>query len=389
MGGTQMDSLARKYLDYIGHPIFALERGRDGLPRYCAFNKVARELLGKTEEEILGRTALELYPGRLGQLALARHVEVFRTGLETTYELSLPLKAGQRRILTTLRPELDDNAEVVRLFGNSADVSDRQALVEMRTNAATLSGELDKVMARSAVVTHEPMQKVKAIADMLRHGFMDLGDGKLELIDTLEKLATDAMALIADAHGHIETATERGNGADFQITAVVSEIMSLLDPLSRSVCRVSPTQIRGDRMAMFIVLRGLIDNSKRRYLALEQKSLVGPHALSISVSDAGTGMVGVTIEDNGAALDKPALSVLNDGALRGDADADLLDACRTLRARRGDIVAENVSEGGVRVSMTFPGDVQPVEKTGALCLRRGSEKKQTGQAQGNGGGDLP
>lgn len=366
-----MDWSERAYLDNIGHPIFALQVGEDGLPRYCAFNEVARGLVGRREEEILGLTAGELYPGRLGQIAMERHAEVLRTGREATYELTLPLKAGQRRMRTTLRPEKDEDGVVLRLFGSSIDVSDRQTLIEMRANAATLSGELDKFIGDAAIEFREPMLKVKAVADMLRNGFVDLGDGKLELIDALERLSTDAMMLIADALGQVATVVEEGDHSDFEITAIVNEIMSQLDPLSKCICRVAPAQIRADRTATLIVLRALIENAKKRYLALERGSLVGVPAISVSVSDADEGMVAITLKDNGAALDKSVLSMLNGATFHRGGDAALLEARRLLVARRGRIAAENIPGGGVKLSFAFPGEVQvPVRATSASLRSR-------------------
>jgi len=43
-----------------------------------------------------------------------------------------------------------------------------------------------------------PMNNVKTMADMLRHDFQDMGDGKLELINMLERVAVKSTNLIND-----------------------------------------------------------------------------------------------------------------------------------------------------------------------------------------------
>ena len=69
-----MDDAARQLLDTIEHAVFVLEPGMDGAPRYVAFNRYASRILGRPAEQLLGMTAAQVYPGRLGQVAFGHHV---------------------------------------------------------------------------------------------------------------------------------------------------------------------------------------------------------------------------------------------------------------------------------------------------------------------------
>ena len=363
-----MDLSARAFLDKLAHPIFALEAGSDGEPRYCAFNRVAQEILGRPEAEILGLTAAELYRGRLGQIALDHHRSVLRSGVESTYELTLPLKSGVRRIRTTLRPELDETRKVVTLFGAAVDVTDQHAIKEMRANAETLNSELGEFVSDAALDLRRPLLRVKSIADMLRDGFQDLGDGKLELINALEGVTKDAISLISDVLSHVEATSAVSSDMDFEFVPLMKEIMALLDPQGRCMFNVTPAVVRGDRTAALIVLRNLVESARNRYRMNQAEAHLGAPSMSVSVIGAGEGFIAICLKDNAGPLDKVTLSALNGAAIRADSDRALMGVRRLILARGGRISAENsLQNDGARVRFTLPGALRPV---GTKCRAR-------------------
>lgn len=351
-----MDQRTRDLLDNIGQPIFALEAGEDGMPRYCAFNRTARAILGRCESEIYGLTAEDLYSGRLGQIALEHHLRVMRSGVEATYELTLPLKDGRRRIRTTLTPVLDDAGQLLHMFGSSTDITEQQALKEMKIGAETLSKELGEFVSGAALDLRRPMLKVKSVADMLRDGFQDLGDGKLELIGLLEKLSSDAMSLVNDVLGHAEAVSAAGELIDFDFAELAKEIMALLDPLGKCAFHVNQKRIRGDRTATAIVLRNLIENALRRHQEAGLQVRGVQPTIEVSAADHSDGFFAVTVSDNSGPLARTTLSFLNGLTLRTDGSRSLLGVRRLVLARGGKTTAHNRPDGaGAIVQFTLPG----------------------------------
>lgn len=354
-----MDQSERALLDDIDHPVFALEPGEDGLPRYAAFNRFAQGLLGKPEDEVLGRTAVELYGGRLGQIAFDHHSGVLFDGARRTYELSLPLKDGRRRVRTTLQPSLDAEGRVRRIIGSSTDISDRRAMDEMRAGVETMSKELGEFVSSAALDLRRPLKKARAVADMLRDGFEDLGDGKLELIGVLERLSTDTMALVTDLLSHVEAVSAISDVTVFDFADLGREIMALLDPLDACVCEIEGGKVLGDRTAAMIAIRNLIDGALNRARAGDGPARNEKLRFRLSVEDhLDDGYFAVTLRDNGPGLDSSTLFFLNGGALRSDAGFGLMGVRRLILARGGRLTAINEAPpGGATIRFTLPGEV--------------------------------
>ena len=71
-----MNKLEIDLLDTIATPVFVLEPDDSNRPVYAAFNATARKTANLELTQIVGKTALELYPGAFGQIAYNHHCEV-------------------------------------------------------------------------------------------------------------------------------------------------------------------------------------------------------------------------------------------------------------------------------------------------------------------------
>lgn len=352
-----MDAKDRALLDHIGYAVFAIEPGADGEPRYVAFNRFARETIGRAETEIIGLTAAELYPGRQGRIAYDHHVEALRTGRERTYELPLPLANEQRWVRTTLSPVLDASGRLIRVIGSSTDVSERQVFAEMRAGVETLSGEFAEMLNRAAHELRAPMRNIGAVADLLRDGFQDLGDGKLELIDLMERISTNALDLVSDVLSHAEAVSAVGMIAEFDFAALAREVMAVADPNGDHAFEATPGRVRGDRTATAIALRNLVEcaiRTRRR----DGGSDGGASRFAFSADTDKRGFFGVSVDDEAGGFDYASVSLLNGGALRTDGAFGLLGVRRLIVARGGRIAALKRSGArGAKIRFTLPGEV--------------------------------
>ncbi|MEM9060258.1 MAG: ATP-binding protein [Pseudomonadota bacterium] len=347
--------------DLVAHPVFVLVADEDGIPRYRGFNKFACNVLGRDEAEVIGKTAREIYSGRLGEIAYQHHVEAFRSGMPRSYELSLPISSLPRRICTTLEPYRDESNRVTAFVGSSEDVTGGDIVREIETDLDMMTREMEDFVSLAAHDLRSPITQVHAIADLLREDFKDLGDGKIELIDLLEDVGAKAMELISDVLSHAQATSTRQQIMEFDLAALCRDLLVMLDPLDQCVCEVGETWIYGDRNATQIVLRNLIDNAlKHARPNADAIALSGepaqPVQLNVLATTGVDGMINIQIRDSGAGFSGSTLKFLGGGDFSPDSGFGLLGVRRLIRARGGSLTAMNAGNGkGAIVAFSLPG----------------------------------
>ena len=361
-------SNAKDPYDLVEHAIFVLQPDRSGVPRYAGMNRFALGLVGKTLCDVVGKTAIEVYPGRLGKIAYEQHEAALSATTPRSYEILLPFGDGQRRVRTVLTPDLDDQNKIVRLIGSSTDISGNQLLSEMQAGASTLNSEMEDFINLAAHDLRAPMQNVSTIADMLREDFQDMGDGKLELIDMLEDIGTKAMELIGDVLAHAQASSSVMGVTQFDLADLLREIMGLLDPMEQCKISINAGVIEGDRTATQIILRNLVDNAIKYALRCADEvdnSEVTRLHLTISLRDLD-GLFEVSVKDNGLGFSDSSILFLSGGQLFADSGFGMLGVRRLIHARGGTLAAANAPDrDGAIVTFALPGRVctEPLAKS--------------------------
>ncbi|WP_299965541.1 HAMP domain-containing sensor histidine kinase [uncultured Roseobacter sp.] len=349
-------------LDLIDHAVFVLEPDDEGMPRYAAFNTFALNVIQRPLDDIIARTAAEVYGGRLGEIALDHHLRVLASGEPAVYEILLPLGGIQRLVRTALRPVTDAEGRVTRIFGSSTDMSGRQVMREVQTEMSALNGEMEDFINLAAHDLRAPMRNVSQIAEMLRDDFEDRGDGKLELIGMLEKTAKKTTALIGDVLSQAQAVTPLHETVQFEFSELVDEVAQVLDPMKHCVFHADTGVIEGDRTVFQIILRNLVDNAIKHGQppagSPENVPLGWGLELRLSLKDGGDGCVEVAISDNGTGFSDPALLFLDNGSLRVDSGFGLFGVRRLIYTRGGTLTATNLPDGqGAVVSFRLPGRI--------------------------------
>ena len=344
-----MNTEERTLLDSIQTALFALEMDSLGRPVYVAFNRTACQVAGRDADEILGRTAMDVYPGGLGRIAYQHHCEAMASREPATYELALPLRGLERQVRTHLEPVLAEDGSLIRLVGTSHDVSVEHVMREAQARSLLLKTDLEEFIKLAAHDLRTPIINVGILADMLRDGFQDLGDGKLELINMLENVADKAMLLIGDVLDHARVSNAPEAIEDFDIGVLCQNMLAVLDPTKQHKAIVTGSWVLGDKVATQVMLQNLIDNAIKHNA---DDSIV----LSISAKAAGDNAYEITVEDNGVGLPDSVISFLNGGEYYGDNGIGLLGVRRLIKARGGRISATRHEHGtGGKVSLTLPG----------------------------------
>lgn len=349
--GGIMDTSKTDLLDLIALPVIVLSPDERDKLVYRYFNTAALEAMGAPLEDVQGRSARELYPGKLGDIAYQLEYEVYRSGVENTLEMTLPLKGRFENIRTHFKPVIDDQGNVIELIGTRESTNAEIAIREVQTSSEALNTDMEDFVNLAAHDLRSPVRKVKFLADLLREDFEDLGDGKLELIHMLEDVASKAMILTNDVLNHAQAASAVASIENFGLQAMVLDLISTLDPERRHRVHVDDIWICGDRIACQIILRNLIDNAFKH-------NMDGTIDLTVIATPHGSRTLEIKVADNGQGFSDTALEFLEGGGFRVDSGYGLLGVRRLVQSRGGKIEASQCPSGkGALVCVTLPGQV--------------------------------
>ena len=337
------------FLDHIEAAVFVLDAKDESNPTYLALNDFACSKAGLKQAHVIGKTAKEIYPGRFGELAFRHHRQAIRSAKKSSYGMTLELNGQEREIQTTLTPIFDSAGALSRLVGTSLEVPTSGAGHSTRQGIEMLAGEMEQFISLAAHDLRSPMQNVRQLTDLILEDFRDLGDGKVDMIRMLERVATTSLNMITDLLTATSASGASENIAEFALCDLTTEILVSLDPSAQHVVHCTPQMLQADRTAFQIVLRNLIDNAFKH----SGKSVV---QLSISVNPGVDGFIEGVIKDNGIGFPDPTIAFLDSGELRPESGFGLLGVRRLLEARGGSISAQNPAGGeGCVIRFTLPG----------------------------------
>lgn len=336
-------------LDLIETPVFVLELNDQNLPVYAAFNARALRTSGRPLSDYLGHTALEVYPEAYGRMAFARHCEVRDTGVSTSYQLDLPIAGVARSIRTTLHPQFDATGHITHLYGTSIDLTLERRALDAQVQFETVTKEMEQFVAMAAHDLRTPMRNVASIAALLADDFIDMGDGKVELIESLEKISTKSINLLAEVLDHVEIVSIKDRTTAFSFPALCHDIWDTLDPNGCHRLVTSTNILRADRTVMQISLRNLIDNALKHGQRDHLK-------IDVTTQPGMPGMIDVMITDNGAGFSKDDLKLMNGTRFRSESGYGLFAVKRLISARGGQFVARNnPDKEGAVIRFSLPG----------------------------------
>ena len=357
-----MSDLTQNILDAVTVPVFVLERDSDGRMVYASFNTAAREVSGFELEKVVGKTALDIYPEPAGRIAFERHMHVATSGEPLTYEILLPFRGADHQVRTTLTPVLDDAGTVTHLVGTSHDVSRAELVSKLQANAQILKSEVEEFVSVAAHDLRSPLTKIQGIAGLLKHDFQDLGDGKLQLIEMLERVSLKSFELVAEVLSYAEVSGLEHEAVHFAYHELCTDLMSVLDPQGHHSLEQEDIWLLADRTALQIVIRNLMDNALKH----ADRSRV---EIRITVEQVGDDLLQITARDNGKGFDDAAIALMETTRIASHSGFGLASIRRLIKTRGGTLVIETPEDGtGTAIRFTFPGRIQePVASGMALA----------------------
>lgn len=167
-------------LNSVAFSVFVLEVCDDGIPRYVSANGPALEYAELTLDQVVGKTALEVFGGVVGQRGLAHHLNVMAQAEEVTYEVPIPKGSRVALMRTTLSPLFNKDGKLTHLFGSSMDMSankERDDALELTKVAKERAEQAVQAKERFlANVSHEirtPMNGIMGMCELLRETALD------------------------------------------------------------------------------------------------------------------------------------------------------------------------------------------------------------------------
>lgn len=222
-------------LDAVDMAIIILEVGADNQPRYVAMNAKARAYVKLSPKDYMGKTALEVYGGAIGQRALSKHLNVISTRKEDTYEVTLPAIETTLLVRTTLTPIFDTDGTLTHLVGSSADVTserERDTALELAKIAQQKAEEANLAKERFlANVSHEirtPMNGIIGMCELLQDTTLD--SKQALFANTIFNSANALLAIINDVLDFSKIRAEKISlhNEAFSLRELVSDITTLL-----------------------------------------------------------------------------------------------------------------------------------------------------------------
>ncbi len=311
--GEESDPFA--LLDSIAFSVFVLEVGEDGLPRYVAANAPALEHTDFSIDDVIGKTALEVFGDRVGQRGLAHHLSVVAQAEEVTYEVPFPQANRVALMRTTLSPLFNRQGKLTHLVGSSMDVSankERDDALELTRIAKDKAEQAVRAKERFlANVSHEirtPMNGIMGMCELLREIALD--DQQRLFSETIYNSANALLEIVNDVldFSKIQSDTISLHVEAFSLRDLIAETVTLLGPralrkglvLVQDYAQDAPEAFVGDGIRVRQVVLNLVGNAIK-FTETGQVSVgvtyVGGAVLSLQISVSDTG-VGIAPEDH-------------------------------------------------------------------------------------------
>lgn len=298
-------------LDAVPSTVFVLKIGEDGLPRYVTMNKAGCDLVKRRHEDIVGKTAYEIYGGAMGDRALAKHLGVIEARETRTYLAVIPFPKKVIDLRTTLTPIFDENGVMTHLIGFSIDVTperERDEALELTKMAKEKAEEASMAKERFlANMSHEirtPMNGILGMSELMQE--TDLTPRQQLYSDTIHSSANALLNIVNDVLDFSKIQAEKMSLVEnpFSLLQVILEVSTLLSTraeakglvLHMDYAPMVPHGFVGDASRVRQVLLNLIGNAikfteaGRIDVAVTYDGEDPSFPLQVSVSDTGPGI---------------------------------------------------------------------------------------------------
>ncbi|MCK7583003.1 MAG: ATP-binding protein [Chromatiales bacterium] len=309
----------RALIDNLPH--LAWMKDREG--RLLAINRVFAERLGRTPEELLGKSARDLWPSEIAERYLASDERVMKTRRQVTFEE--PLGLDPNSLYETFKaPILDETGEILGTVGFSRDIRpQREMEAELARRAELAESATRAKSAFLANMSHEirtPMNAILGLTHLLRRDGVTATQN--ERLGKIESATRHLLAILNDVLdlSRIESGRLQLENTDFDLEPLLDQVRSLLSDSAQVKglevtveCRGLPRRLHGDVTR----LRQILLNYASNAIKFTERGTVVLRARLVE-EDARGILIRFEVEDTGIGISPDQLS----GLFRAFSQAD-------------------------------------------------------------------
>lgn len=300
----RLSTLLRSIID--ASPDLIYYRNEEG--QFAGCNRVAEQMTGKTEQELIGLTPHQVYDEDLARQVVASDHEVLENNASITEELWLRFADGRRRYFEMRKvPFYDNEGERLGLLAFGRDITERKQ-AENAVNKASK----DKT-AFIATISHElrtPLNGIVGLSRMLRD--TDLNEEQFAWVSTiyasgitLGNIFNDIIDLDKLDRDRLELSLKTVSLKEF--TEEIGSIIQLLAAdkglsFESQVIDPIPAQVEADGTRLRQILWNLLFNAVK----FTQKGKVSL-SVEATITEPGMSLVKFKIRDTGVGIPKDEL----------------------------------------------------------------------------------
>jgi PAS domain S-box-containing protein len=280
--------------------------------RYVRQNRAAMDLLGLSNEEVIGKSDHDFLPPEQADFVQGKDREVLAAGrLVDIPEQSIHTRLLGVRILHTMKmPILDEHGKPKFLLGISVDITERKLAehairelnAELEHNAAQLKATNKELESFSYSVSHDlraPLRAIDGFALMMEEDYKDRLDAEgHRYLAVIRQNSRRMGALIDDLLAFSRLGRQPVAHGEINIDSLVREVVEeVLQASAAPQIEVQPLPpARGDRGLLRQVWVNLIDN------AVKYSSRAAQPLIQVSGRRVGTENQ-YSVRDNGVGFD--------------------------------------------------------------------------------------
>lgn len=278
-----------KIINSIGDPLFVKDRQH----RMTLVNDAACKLFGRSKEEILGKTAYDLFPSKeTAEMSWIKDEEAFKSGAETTNEETNTYAPGVTLTVLVKKTPYKDNA------GNHFLVSLTRDITERKQAEDRIIASLQEKEILLKEVHHRVKNNLQIISSLLSLQSMDFTDDNIIRIFSDSQNRIKSMALV---HENLYRSRDLGK-VDFN--EYLNQLVSYLSQSYGDLSRKIDFKVNSDNVFLNVntaipcgmIINELVSNSLK-YAFPDGRS--GKICIDLSSNDDGYRLI---ISDNGVGL---------------------------------------------------------------------------------------
>jgi len=293
-------------LDAIPTPVFY----KDKAGRYQGCNRAFTEIIGKTPEEIRGKTTDQLWSREKADLYREKDFELLQNGKQQVYESVVTDRRGSTRQVIFIKDVFrDESGEVAGLVGAFIDISDRKQAEETLRHAnlelARAMRMKDEFLANMSHELRTPLNGILGLSEALQlQTYSALSDRQLHALANIENSGKHLLSLINDIldlskieAGKLEVHLETVTLADVcqSSLAFIREAAAAKDLSITLVSDPMITTLRADLRRLKQILVNLLSNAVKftptgGKIILQVQSDIQQRMVVFSVIDTGIGI---------------------------------------------------------------------------------------------------